>query len=154
VGRRQRARTERSAGGVVLRCIDGAVHALVILDPYKNWGLPKGHLEEGEASREAALREVREETGLTHVTIGPELATIDWFFRMDGKLVHKFCSFYLMGSAEGETSPQEAEGITECSWVPIEDAESRITYDNARAVMKAARLLVADGHPIPGMERA
>jgi len=149
VGRRPRARTERSAGGVVLRRIDDVVHALVILDPYKNWGLPKGHLEEGEGSGAAALREVREETGLTDVTIGPELATIDWFFRMDGRLVHKFCSFFLMGSASGDPAPQTSEGITECAWVPLDVAEARITYGNAREVMKAARLLVAGGAPIP-----
>ena len=133
----------------MLRSIEGVVHALVIRDPYKNWGLPKGHLEGTESSGEAAMREVTEETGLSDVALGPELASIDWYFRAGGKLVHKFCAFYLMGSAVGDPVPQEAEGITKCVWVPLDEAEGRITYDNAREVMKAARLIVADGAAIP-----
>ena len=148
-GRRKRARIERSAGGVVLRAIDGVVHALVIKDPYKNWGLPKGHLEDGEGSGEAAMREVEEETGLSDVALGSQLATIDWHFRAGGKLIHKFCAFYLMGSQAGDPVPQTDEGITECVWVPLTEAEGRISYDNARDVMKAARRAVANGTPIP-----
>lgn len=154
MGRRQRARIERSAGGVVLRTIDGVVHALIIRDPYKNWGLPKGHLEQGEASGDAAVREVREETGLEDVALGPELATIDWYFRADGRLIHKFCAFFLMGSDDGDPVPQASEGISECRWVPLEEAVGQITYDNAREVMKVALKVVAEGAAIPERARA
>src|SRR5690606_37487395 len=64
---------ERSAGGIVFRARDGVPHVLLIRDPYRNWGLPKGHLENGEDEAAAALREVREETGLEHLELGPEL---------------------------------------------------------------------------------
>ncbi len=146
---RRMARIERSAGGVVLRSIGGVVHALVIRDPYHNWGLPKGHLEDGEGSGDAAVREVTEETGLVDVALGPELATIDWYFRAGGKLIHKFCAFYLMGSQAGDPVPQQDEGITECVWVRLDQAEGRITYDNAREVMKVARRIVDEGACIP-----
>lgn len=149
MGGRRRARIERSAGGVVLRAIGGVVHALVIRDPYDNWGLPKGHLEDGEGSGDAAVREVTEETGLWDVALGPELATIDWYFRAGGKLIHKFCAFYLMGSEVGDPVPQQDEGITQCVWVPLHEAEGRITYDNAREVMKAAQRIVDEGASIP-----
>lgn len=149
MGGRRRARIERSAGGVVLRAIGGVVHALVIRDPYDNWGLPKGHLEDGEGSGDAAVREVTEETGLWDVVLGPELATIDWYFRAGGKLIHKFCAFYLMGSEVGDPVPQQDEGITQCVWVPLHEAEGRITYDNAREVMKAAQRIVDEGASIP-----
>lgn len=149
MGGRRRARIERSAGGVVLRAIGGVVHALVIRDPYDNWGLPKGHLEDGEGSGDAAVREVIEETGLWDVALGPELATIDWYFRAGGKLIHKFCAFYLMGSEVGDPVPQQDEGITQCVWVPLHEAEGRITYDNAREVMKAAQRIVDEGASIP-----
>jgi 8-oxo-dGTP pyrophosphatase MutT (NUDIX family) len=139
MARRTRARVERSAGGVVVRTIDGEHRILVIRDPYKNWGLPKGHLEKGEKSGEAATREVREETGLKDLVLGPELATIDWYFRSDGKLIHKFCAFYLMESASGEPVPEAAEGITECVWMSLDEAAARISYDNARDVVTAAR---------------
>ncbi|MEJ2203230.1 MAG: NUDIX hydrolase [Gemmatimonadota bacterium] len=139
MARRTRAEIERSAGGVVVRHIGGVPHVLVIRDPYRNWGLPKGHLENSEGPGDAAVREVAEETGLTDLTLGRELATIDWYFRAGGRLIHKYCVFYLMSSEEGEPTPEVAEGITECIWVRMADAESHITYDNAREVVRLAR---------------
>jgi 8-oxo-dGTP pyrophosphatase MutT (NUDIX family) len=129
---------ERSAGGVVVRSRDGVAHVLLIRDPYRNWGLPKGHLEEGEDAAAAALREVREETGLERIELGPELGSIDWYFRQEDRLVHKFCSFFLMRSVDGEASPEVSEGITECIWLPSEEAMARVTYDNAREMIRVA----------------
>lgn len=146
---RGRARIERSAGGVVVREIDGVPHVLLIRDPYQNWGLPKGHVESGEGSGEAALREVAEETGLGDLALGPELATIDWYFRARDKLVHKFCAFYLMTSVEGNPVPEEDEGISECVWLTLPEAEKRISYDNAREVVRVAREAIdAEGRQV------
>jgi 8-oxo-dGTP pyrophosphatase MutT (NUDIX family) len=136
------AEIERSAGGVVLRWLYGAPHVLLILDPYRNWGLPKGHLEEGEDARQAAIREVAEETGLDRLEVGPELNTIDWLFRRRGVLVHKFCTFFLMRSEEGEAIPELAEGITECVWLPVPAAIERLTYENARETLHLVRELL------------
>lgn len=138
-------RKERSAGGVVLRRIEGEVHALVIRDPYEKWGLPKGHLEAGEGSSDAALREVSEETGLSALHLGPELGTIDWYFKLDGELVHKFCTFYLMESPEGEPEPERSEGISRVEWVPLAEAPERISYDNAREMVHEAVRRVREG---------
>ncbi len=133
---------------MVLRRIDGSVHVLLIRDPYENWGLPKGHVEPGETDRGAALREVQEETGLTALVPGPEIATIDWHFRIRGRRIHKFCSFFLMASPEGVAVPGCDEGITDCRWVVLEDAVKQISYDNARQVLVAAvELLDGDGDP-------
>jgi 8-oxo-dGTP pyrophosphatase MutT (NUDIX family) len=141
---------ERSAGGVVARSIGGEPHVLLIRDPYRNWGLPKGHVENGEGMADAALREVREETGLDELVLGQELDTIDWYFRIQGKLVHKYCVFYLMVSEVGEVVPEVAEGITECVWLPVGEALERVSYDNARAVLEsAASLLEREGFPEP-----
>lgn len=130
----------------MVRTMDGAPHVLVIRDPYQNWGLPKGHLENGETSGDAAVREVGEETGLADLSLGPELATIDWYFRAGDKLIHKFCAFYLMRSARGDPVPEAEEGITECVWLTLEEAEARISYDNAREVVKVAReILTQEG---------
>lgn len=140
---RPRAREEVSAGGVVYRFVDGQPLFLLIRDSYANWGFPKGHLERDEAPETAAMREVEEETGLTAVESRGAIETIDWYFRFRGRLIHKVCHFYLMESASGRTSPQEAEGITECQWVTFEDATRMISYANARQVLKRAREIVA-----------
>jgi len=137
----RRAREEWSAGGVVLRRIQGQIHALLIKDPYGHWGLPKGHLEGSEGPQEAGLREVTEETGLRDLKLGPKLRTIDWYFRLRGRLIHKHCTFFLMASESGEPVPEEAEGITECKWVPLLEAVDAVDYENAREVVRdSARL--------------
>lgn len=138
VPKRRRAREERSAGGVVLRRIQGVIHVLLIRDPYGNWGLPKGHIEGVEAPQQAGLREVEEETGLGDLTLGPELRTIDWYFRLKGKLVHKHCTFFLMTSDSGDPVPEEAEGITDCAWLPLLEALDLVGYENAREVLRDA----------------
>ena len=142
---RRKARIEHSSGGVVARRVDGRVHLLLIRDPYGKWGLPKGHVENGESSREAALREVSEETGLTRLDPGPSLGTIDWYFRLKGDLVHKFCDYFLMVSPDGDTSPEVAGGITECRWLPVEEAISTVAYDNAREVVARAAEVLNSG---------
>lgn len=129
---------ERSAGGVVVRKEDEGVRVLLIRDPYRKWGLPKGHLEQGEGTREAALREVHEETGLDDLELGADLGEIDWTFRKGGTPIHKYCRFYLMESAEGEARPEVSEGISECRWLPVEEALRLISYDNARAILVRA----------------
>jgi len=146
----RRARKEVSAGGVVLRRIDGRIHVLLIKDPYGNWGLPKGHLEGAEGPPEAGIREVGEETGLADLRIGPKLRTIDWYFRLKGRLIHKYCTFFVMASMEGEPVPEEAEGITDCQWVPLLEALDAVDYENAREVVRDAALIVLNpDEPLP-----
>ena len=145
-------RREWSAGGVVVRPTSDGPHVLLIRDPYGRWGLPKGHVEAGEESPDTALREVEEETGLQDVTLGPYVMTIDWHFRLRGRLVWKHCDFYLMASRQGEPQPQREEGIRECRWVPLDRAPEAVGYDNAREVVRragAALTSLADGAESP-----
>lgn len=137
-GGADRAVVETSAGGVIYRWDGGTAHILLIRDRYQHWGFPKGHVEGGETAAEAAIREVAEETGLSALRLERELRTIDWYFRFRGRLIHKYCHFYLIESPEGETCPQVEEGITECIWLPLPDAITSISYDNAREVLRIA----------------
>jgi 8-oxo-dGTP pyrophosphatase MutT (NUDIX family) len=147
-GRRsRRARVETSSGGVVFRRRGDDLELLLIRDPYDNWGLPKGHIEGGETPEEAALREVEEETGLRELVPVAQLPTIDWYFRDRGRLVHKFCHFFLLEAVRGEAVPQLDEGITECIWCPPARALETVSYDNARDVMQAAADLLERGLP-------
>ena len=142
---RARARVETSAGGVIYRWQEQTPHVLLIRDAYQHWGFPKGHLESGETPDAAALREVEEETGLGDLVLGPRLQTIDWYFRARGRLIHKFCHFYLIEAPTGETTPQTEEGITDCRWLPLADAIEQISYDNAREVLRRAAEELASG---------
>lgn len=140
----QAARIERSAGGVVVRPVAGDWHALLIKDPYGKWSLPKGHIEGGESLREAAIREVEEETGIRPETVGPRIDTVDWIFRKDDETVHKYCTFFLMRSRNGRAVPQFDEGITDCMWLPVRDAASRIKYPDTREVVLRADEKIAE----------
>ncbi len=134
-----KARIETSAGGIVVRCTEEGPTFLVILDSYKNWGFPKGHLVQGETPEEAARREVEEETGLSALTLQGDLSIIDWFFRFRGRLIHKYCHFFLYESREGDPIPQVEEGITACRWLPYDEALETVRYDNARGVLREAQ---------------
>lgn len=131
-------RQERSAGGVVVRTTGRGRVYLLIRDSYGHWGFPKGHLERGERADRAALREVAEETGLRSVRLVDTIATIDWHFRMRGRLIHKHCEFFLMETDTASTRPQRSEGITACRWATASEAVTLIGYENARAVLRRA----------------
>ena len=137
------ARRETSAGGVVVRRTGDGPRYLLILDGYGNWGFPKGHLKRGETPEAAASREIAEETGLDNLTPVAPIDRIDWYFRAKGKLIHKYCHYFLYESPAGEVRPQLDEGISQCAWVTLEEAHTRLAHDNARAVLRRAGDLVA-----------
>jgi 8-oxo-dGTP pyrophosphatase MutT (NUDIX family) len=148
--RERRPREEVSAGGIVVRRDGARTLVLLIRDPYRNWGFPKGHLEAGEAPADAAVREVGEETGLATLALKGPVDTIDWEFRFRGRRIHKVCHFFLMETADPRTRPRRAEGIRACRWASFEEAERLVSYENARGVLRLARRLVEDATPGTG----
>jgi 8-oxo-dGTP pyrophosphatase MutT (NUDIX family) len=141
---------ETSAGGIVVHTPEGEVPLyLIIRDSYRNWGFPKGHLKPGEAAGEAALREVREETGLDALQLTATLHSIDWHFRFRGRLIHKICHFFLMESGHMQTSPQRDEGITACRWEPYDRAVELVSYANAREVLRSAHGVISGSSQPP-----
>ena len=145
--RSRKPRDETSAGGVVFRTVGRERLYLLIRDSYQNWGFPKGHLEQGEEPAAAAVREVREETGLSALELRAPVDTIDWHFRFRGRLIHKVCHFFLMEAGQGATKPQRAEGITACKWARYDEAAKLLSYENARGVLARAHALHAAGAP-------
>jgi 8-oxo-dGTP pyrophosphatase MutT (NUDIX family) len=107
------------------------------------WSLPKGHIEPGETAAQTAEREVREETGI-HGTVLRELGTIDYWFVVENRRVHKTVHHFLMTAVGGELSDEDIE-VTEVAWVPLADLERRLAYaDERRLARRAMRLLRAE----------
>lgn len=140
----RKAREEVSAGGIVFRRSPEGLRVLLIRDSYQNWGFPKGHLEAGESPDVAAVREVGEETGLEGLTLQAPIDVIDWQFRFRGRLVHKVCHFFLIEAPSGQARPLRREGITACQWLEFGEAESRVSYENARRVLSLARAMLTE----------
>ena len=135
---------ETSAGGLVLD-LSGPVPQGALIGRTNRrgrllWSLPKGHLEAGETLEQAAIREVAEETGITGDIIG-SLGTIDFWFVVDGRRVHKTVHHYLMRAISGELSDQDVE-VTEVAWVPLPRIADRLAYSDERGLLdEASRLL-------------
>jgi len=137
-------RREFSAGGLVYRKLPGGELDFILIRPKgaKSWALPKGHIENQESARDAAVREVREETGLEVGKVEP-LGDVSYIFswrdQPEGPLVRIFkrVSFFTMEFAGGDPSRHDAE-IEEVVWVPAADAVQRATYKDERKLIEKA----------------
>ena len=151
---RREPQEEVSAGGIVFRREGAETYFLLIRDPYRNWGFPKGHLEDGEEPSQAALREVAEETGLETLELRAPVDTIQWKFRFRGRSVHKTCHFFLIETPERHTAPLKSEGISACRWASFEQASRLIAYENAREVLIHAQSILASSASASGSDSA
>jgi 8-oxo-dGTP pyrophosphatase MutT (NUDIX family) len=149
---------EISAGGVVLRQVSG-VWQVALIEPQKEapqlaktprkrsravLALPKGLLDPGEKPQAAAIREVREETGIvaepvTKLSDNKYVYVRTW---SDGTRVFKIVSFYLMRYVSGEIDNLTADmriEVKQALWVPLADAASQLAYSNERKVLRQAQ---------------
>ncbi|HET7171442.1 MAG TPA: NUDIX domain-containing protein [Gaiellales bacterium] len=122
----------RAAGAILHR--EGLV-AVVHRPRYDDWTLPKGKLEDGEGDREAAVREVEEETGHAGA-IERDLGTIGYGVEAGPKSVR----YFLMAAGAG--GRPLANDVDEVRWVGIDAAVAMVTYDRDREVLERARPFV------------
>jgi 8-oxo-dGTP pyrophosphatase MutT (NUDIX family) len=159
---------EISSGGVVVRNKDGAWWMAAIELPVAVQAaesraakpkaivkailcLPKGLVDPGEKALEAALREVREETGITAVSV-TKLADIKYVYVRswgDGERVFKIVSFYLLryesGRIDNITEAMRIE-VARARWVRLEDAPKLLAYRGEKQMARKA-LEYIEGHP-------
>jgi 8-oxo-dGTP pyrophosphatase MutT (NUDIX family) len=140
---------ETSAGGLVVDRSDGVPRAAVIARRNRSgrveWCLPKGHLELDETPEQAAIREIEEETGIKG-RIVEGLGTIDYWFSVEGKRVHKHVHHYLLLATGGALSTEgdpDHEAI-DVAWVPLLELDSRLAFPNERRIAREAAAWLAD----------
>jgi 8-oxo-dGTP diphosphatase len=112
-----------AAGGVVVRREGEKSTIAVIHRPkYEDWTLPKGKLDPGEGFEQAALREVKEETGL-RCELGRELGSVSY---CDRKGRSKLVRYWLMRPLGGEFEPNDE--VDELRWADATAAAGLLTY--------------------------
>ncbi|RMD45858.1 MAG: NUDIX hydrolase [Aquificota bacterium] len=128
---------EFSAGGVVYRKNEEGKLEILLIRVKTRWSFPKGNIEKGEPKDQAALREVKEETGVD-AEIVEYLGEVDYWYSMGLTRIHKFVYYYLMKYAGGDIVPQKEE-IDEAKFIPFEDVEKTLSYPTDKEVFQRAK---------------
>lgn len=106
----------------------------------KYWGFPKGHAEQGEAPKEAAIRELFEETNLQVVRFFSESSQEEHYqYTLRGQLINKTVHFFV-AEVEGELRIQEEE-LSGAQWLSIHDAIHKLTFEIDKSVCQNAAVL-------------
>lgn len=138
-----RGKRQVSSGGLVYRDREGEIEVALIFRRAPSgqpvWTLPKGWVEPGESLEDTALREVKEETGLT-ARIIDKLGDIRYQFysKEEKSAIHKTVHFYLMEYLSGDTADHDHEA-EEVGWFPLEEAETKMTYPTERTILQKGR---------------
>jgi bis(5'-nucleosidyl)-tetraphosphatase len=126
---------ERSAGAVVFR-EEGGRRFLLLLNK-ERWDFSKGNMEKGESELDTVVREIGEETGLRSLDILPGFRrVIEYFYRREGKNVHKQVFYYLARTREERiTISHEHQGS---GWFTYDEAMKKLSYGNSKETLKEA----------------
>ncbi len=152
---------EFSAGGVVVRRMRDRWW-IAVIEPQSSsarrarqsrptTALPKGLVDAGERPEQTALREVREETGVSAEPVA-KLKDIRYVYVRtwgDGQRVFKVVTFYLLrylGGEIGQISAEMRQEVRGAEWIPLEEAAERLSYPGEREVVRLAADYLA-AHP-------
>jgi 8-oxo-dGTP diphosphatase len=114
---------------------DGALEVLLVHRPrYLDWTFPKGKVKDGEREADAALRELREETGLV-CELGPELASTRY---TDLKLRDKRVRYWVMQNCSGRFEPNDE--VDRIEWLRLDEAAGRLSHRRDLDVLQSLEL--------------
>jgi len=140
---------EFSAGGVVVDPASSPPACIVIVPTRraasgaKVLALPKGHPDQGESPEAAALREVREETGVIASLVG-SLGEVRYVYQRSGRTIPKVVRFFLMEYTGGSTDDHDHE-VEVVRWVALEEALTTLTHPGEREMVQRALTALANG---------
>ena len=124
---------ETSAGAVVFYRGEQIEYLLL----YHNfWGFPKGHIERGEGERTAALREIREEAGVTVTLLDGFRCVEEYTYTRKGQLNPKK-AIYFLAQASKRAARLSSEH-TDLAWLPYDQALAHLQFDGLRNTLTAA----------------
>lgn len=142
--------TATSAGGIVVRFVDGSPQLVVGKRKRERdgvtWTLPKGTPNPLETTEETALREVREESGL-EVRIVRPFDSIEYWFVQGRTRIHKTVHYFLMVPTGGDLGRHDHE-FDEVRWITFDEAPALLTFETERALVARAAAAVTGG-PFP-----
>jgi len=129
----------QESAGIIVYSHDKEIKFLLLRYP-SYWGFARGLIEKNENFREAAIRELKEETNIDKIDILPGfLYEQKWFFKLKGKLIQKKALFLL-----GEVSKEEANKVkisfehSGFKWVSLKEALELITIKNNKEMIESA----------------
>lgn len=134
--------SQRSAGLIVFR-FEGEPKIILLEYGRGLWGFPKGNIEPGESEEEAAIRETKEETGLTDLKIIDNFKElIQYYFRDAGNIIHKEVIYFLAETKETEiTISYEHYGY---EWLTYNEALKRLIHKNDKNILWKANKAIFD----------
>lgn len=116
---------EKSAGGVLIHNFNGISKALIIRVRKDKFELPKGHIEKGESPEEAAIREMKEETGIvSQLLVDRHLSTISYEFESNGKEICKEVQYFCLSSYGDCVFGEKPKRTREICWVSKEELKA------------------------------
>ena len=126
--------TEKSAGIVLFRNDSDKNEFLLLNYPQGHWDFVKGKIERNETSHEAAIRETREETGITNIEfIDGFEESVEYDFRFKNEDIHKKVIFFLAKTDEKKISLSHEHN--DFIWLEYDDALKKTTFRNAKNVL-------------------
>lgn len=133
---------ETSAGVVIYRKEKNDTKYLLLNYPAGHWDFVKGKMEKNEKPIQTAIRETKEETGLSDLNFieGFE-EKIDYHFQHEGRLIHKQVLFYLAESKTRKVTLSYEH--LDYAWLDFEQSLKRITYCNAKKILEKANAFLS-----------
>ena len=128
-------KTEKSCGAVVLRKNQGRLQVLLIKHINGgHWAFPKGHVERGETEEQTALREIKEETGLTVMLDTNYRKNVTYSPKKD---VIKDVVYFVAVAKDGQRTAQESE-ISRIRWTDADRAADFVSFENDKVILLGA----------------